>query len=263
MSTIATFGNNWVGFGSAGSIVGAPVDPNNPLGLPAFTVRARYADGATPTAPEATHRPTFTQVSSSPNVWDAQGDSNWTRLLSRDTNLLEILGANSTGVTTFNNMCQGCTGLISVNNKFDLSSTINVSGMFNGCTSLTTVPLFDTSSITGSNSNMRNMFRNCTSLTSVPLFNTAGVQILEYMLGGCTALRAVPLFSTASAKNVGYMLDGCVNVESGALALYTQMSTQTTPPTSHTNTFLNCGSQSVTGAQELAQIPSSWGGTGE
>jgi len=51
---------------------------------------------------------------------------------------------------------------------------------------------------------------------------------------------------------------GCVNVESGALALYQQASTQTNPPTNNYQTFTNCGSNTVTGVAELAQIPSSW-----
>jgi hypothetical protein len=58
------------------------------------------------------------------------------------------------------------------------------------------------------------------------------------------------------------MFNDCLNVQSGALALYQQASTQTTPPSEYYNTFYNCGSNTTTGAAELAQIPSSWGGTG-
>ena len=54
----------------------------------------------------------------------------------------------------------------------------------------------------------------------------------------------------------------CLNVQSGALALYQQASSQTNPPSSHNNTFYNCGKFTTTGAAELAQIPSDWGGTG-
>jgi len=50
----------------------------------------------------------------------------------------------------------------------------------------------------------------------------------------------------------------CYAVESGALALYQQASTQTNPPSSHSNTFRDCGSNTTTGAAELAQIPSDW-----
>jgi len=54
------------------------------------------------------------------------------------------------------------------------------------------------------------------------------------------------------------MFYNCYKVESGALALYQQASTQATPPSSHSGTFSNCGRDTVTGAAELAQIPSNW-----
>jgi hypothetical protein len=52
----------------------------------------------------------------------------------------------------------------------------------------------------------------------------------------------------------------CHNVETGALSLYQQMSTQTNPPNNHEGTFVECGSNTQTGSAELAQIPTSWGG---
>ena len=78
------------------------------------------------------------------------------------------------------------------------------------------------------------------------------------MFGGCTSLTSVPLYDTSSATNMTGMFDGCINVESGALALYQQASTQSTPPSSHIGTFKNTGSNTVSGAAELAQIPSDW-----
>jgi hypothetical protein len=57
---------------------------------------------------------------------------------------------------------------------------------------------------------------------------------------------------------MNYMFGECVNVQSGALALYQQASTQTNPPSNHGGTFYNCGSNTTTGAAELAQIPSDW-----
>lgn len=58
-----------------------------------------------------------------------------------------------------------------------------------------------------------------------------------------------------------YMFYNCTQVQSGALALYQQASTQTTPPTIYENAFWQCGSNTTTGAAELAQIPVAWGGT--
>ena len=78
------------------------------------------------------------------------------------------------------------------------------------------------------------------------------------MFSNCNALKRIPLFDTSSVTNMQIMFTGCVNVESGALALYQQASTQTNPPASHNMTFYNCGSNTVTGAAELAQIPNDW-----
>jgi len=55
-----------------------------------------------------------------------------------------------------------------------------------------------------------------------------------------------------------YTFDGCTSVESGALALYQQASTQSNPPQQHSYTFRNCGSNTTTGSAELAQIPNDW-----
>ena len=55
-----------------------------------------------------------------------------------------------------------------------------------------------------------------------------------------------------------YTFYNCYSVQSGALALYQQASTQATPPTDHRNTFTDCGINTQTGSAELAQIPNDW-----
>ena len=108
--------------------------------------------------------------------------------------------------------------------------------------------------------NMKSMFSNCDSLTSVQLFNTSSVTTMQNMFSHCSSLTSVPLFDTSSVTNMNNMFGSCTRVESGALALYNQASSQTTPPSKHTRTFYLCGLNTTTGAAELAQIPSSWGG---
>jgi len=70
------------------------------------------------------------------------------------------------------------------------------------------------------------------------------------------------LFDTSKVTDIRGMLYQSYNVQSGALALYQQASSQDIPPSQHSQTFYNCGSNTTTGAAELAQIPSDWGGTG-
>ena len=106
--------------------------------------------------------------------------------------------------------------------------------------------------------NMRNMFYDCESLIIVNLFDTSNVTDMAAMFISCFSLASVPLFNTSNVTNMDGMFLNCFKVESGALALYQQASTQTTPPSNHSRTFYNCGRNTTTGAAELAQIPSDW-----
>lgn len=203
--------------------------PTPPV-LPANTVRVRTSNGNPPIKDRYTSYETATLVPGTTDVYDVyKSGTDIRRFLRGSTNVVEILGANTTGITDMQYMFYGCSSLTSIS-LFDTSSVTNMTFMFSGCSSLTSAPLFDTSSVT----NMSSMFNDCSSLTFIPLFNTSSV------------------------TNIGYMFQRCTNVESGALALYQQASTQTKPPTSHTATFRNCGSNTTTGAAELAQIPSNW-----
>lgn len=195
-----------------------PVDPYNPLGLPANTVRVRTSDGNVPArfpySASETKYETATLVPGTTDVYDVyKSGTSFNQLLFASTNVIEVLGANTTGITNMSDMFGNESGFI--------------------------VPL-----------------------TSVALFDTSSVTTMDGMLAGCSSLTSVPLFDTSSVTNMSWMFNACRNVQSGALALYQQASSQANPPTYHDGTFSNCGSNTQTGAAELAQIPSSWGGTG-
>lgn len=195
--------------------------------LPAYTLRLKYRDGVTPSFSYGT----ATQVSSSPNIWDWTYISNdWSGVFNGHHDLIEVMDCGDTsGVTSF---------YIA----------------FQNCDSLTSICLLNTSNATS----MRGMFWDCQGLTSLPLFNTHNVTDIHDLCYGCRSLTSIPLFDTTNATNVNYMFYDCYNIQSGALALYNQMSTQTNPPSSHSNCFSNCGVATQTGAAELAQIPSDW-----
>jgi surface protein len=210
-----------------------PVDPYNPLGLPALTIRVKVASGSS--APSPTNA-TVTAVQGQTDVYDictanSARLNDWSGLL-YSANIIEVLGANATGVTIMRET-------------------------FDSCTALTSVALFDTSTV----ATMNYTFNNCTSLTSVPLFDTSNVIYMNCMFSYCEALTTIPLFDTSKVIDMDSMFEECTNVQSGALALYQQASTQANVP-SHDFTFYNCGSNTITGAAELAQIPDDWGGTG-
>ena len=229
-------------------------DPYNPLNLPSNTVRVRTNDGAVPFGrPNATYE-TATLVSGTSDVYDVyKSGTDFNDLFLNSKNVVEVLGANTTGVTSMDNMFGLCSSLTSVS-LFDTSSVQTVQNMFRACKALTSVPLFNTSSVKA----MTAMFSWCSSLTSVPLFNTYSVEVMTNMFYDCSSLTSVPLFNTSSVLNMNSMFLNCTKVQSGALALYRQASTQANPPPSHTHTFQNCGSDTTTGAAELAQIPEDW-----
>lgn len=104
------------------------------------------------------------------------------------------------------------------------------------------------------------MFSDCTALEYIKPFDTSSVTGMYRMMYNCESLKYIPLFNTTNTTNVSGMLYGCRKAESGVLTLYTQMSTQANPPTSHADTFTDCGIDTPSGLAELQQIPTSWGG---
>lgn len=105
--------------------------------------------------------------------------------------------------------------------------------------------------------NMFSVFEYCSSLTSVALFDTSNVTNMIGMFYFCSSLTSIPLFYTSNVLTMALMCYACYGVQSGALALYQQASTQANIP-SHSEAFYNCGINTTQGAAELAQIPSDW-----
>lgn len=85
-------------------------DPN-PLNLPPFTIRLKYKPGTEPSPVRASS----VLVDATENIWDVtRNDTSWNELLIDNTNLLEVMGANSDGVKLMTRMFLGCSSLISV-----------------------------------------------------------------------------------------------------------------------------------------------------
>jgi Mycoplasma protein of unknown function, DUF285. len=199
----------------AGYGLGRP-DQYNPLDLPPLTARVLYKDGYTPVSGA---RKTFTQVSASPNIWDVTFSStNWDYgFMEMGTpdmtpeqvphNLLAVLGANASGVTTMKQMFLGCRNLSSIA-LFDTSSVVNMDSFCGACKNLVSLPLFDTSSA----ASLASMLRGCSSLSSVPMFNTSSATSLVDMLSGCSSLRSVPAFNTANCTNFSGMMSDCTSI---------------------------------------------------
>ena len=184
------------------TVSGSFINNYNPLNLPEKTIRVKMSSGLVPYYSDGT---IVTQVSGQTDVYDiTKNDTSWYMLIGSRA-VIEVLGANSTGVTS-------------------------MSYMFDRCSTLTKVSLFDTSSVTQS----------------------------RYMFSNCSRLESIPLYDTSSMWNIEGMFYNCLGVKSGALALYQQASSQANPPSEHSSTFYQCGKDTITGAAELAQIPSDW-----
>lgn len=224
--------------------------------IPEWTIRVKMAttdDAPLPTKTGATVKRLYADE----DIYDVTyADANWNGLLYRGSSshpIAEVLGSNTTGVTNMGSLFAGQEALSSVTGMTTENVT-NMSFMFRGCYGLTTVDLFDTRKVT----TVSNMFNTCTSLTTSPLFVTNNVTDMYRFFRNCTALTRVPLFSTEKVTRMADAFWNCRQVAGGAYALYRQASRQTTPPSSHSLTFWNCGADTTSGADELALIPSGW-----
>lgn len=205
-----------------------PLDPFNPLGLDPLTIRAKFASGYSPTADASAGAPvTLTVVDADENIWDITSDyfgPNVTQPRSGwKSNMISVLGLNAGD------------GNIAVNQLFyeytGLVSCANIG--------------FKVSSV------LARLFYGCTSLKNVPMITCPGVATTD-----------------DAPQRIDRMFWGCRNVESGTYNMYQYLrsilpnTTSTTGPYGYAP-FYQCGDQTVTGAAELAQIPTTWGGTAE
>lgn len=140
-------------------------------------------------------------------------------------------------INNMTTMFGSCSSLQSVP-LFNTASVTNMDRMFSGCSSLQSVPLFNTTNVNNA-IGMQGMFTNCFSLQSVPLFDTSNVVGMALMFSGCSSLQSVPLFNTANVIGMQAMFSGCSSLQS--VPLYNMASV-----TSVTQMFFNCSSlQSV------------------
>jgi hypothetical protein len=188
-----------------------------------------------------------------PNIWLVLNPYDWQSILSMDTNLTEIIGANSTGVVACHSMFEGCSSLTKTV-LFDISHcNYDLSYMFANCESLTEVPLFN---LHGTYL-MKDTFYACFALEHVPLFDTSTVGRMHRTFMLCMALKEIPAFDMSNIINLVDAFCGCNNVESGMVSLYNAA----VPHSQYFDgCFTGCGTDTASGMAERAQIPTSWGG---
>ena len=141
-------------------------------------------------------------------------------------------------ITNISGMFRGCSSLTSLDlSNFDTSNVTGMSSMFSGCSGLTSLDLsnFDTHNVM----NVDNMFSGCSSLTSLNLskFDTSKVRYMDNMFSECSNLTSLDLsnFDTSNVMDMYNMFRGCSGLTSLDLSNF-----NTSNVTSMKNMFWEC-----------------------
>ena len=126
----------------------------------------------------------------------------------RELRSIPVWTPRTVGAVDMSSMFTSCSSLQTVP-LFNTAAVTIMSSMFFNCPSLQTVPLFNTAAVT----NMTSMFNACLSLQTVPLFNTAAVTNMTSMFNSCSSLQTVPLFNTAAVTNMISMFTSCRSLQ--------------------------------------------------
>ena len=108
------------------------------------------------------------------------------------------------GLKSCRQMFLNCSSLITIP-LFDTSNVTTMYQMFDDCSNLTSVPEINTSNVT----NMYEMFYGCLSLTSIPEMDTSNVTTMYQMFYGCSRLTSVPQLNMSNVKNIVSMFNYC------------------------------------------------------
>ena len=128
---------------------------------------------------------------------------------------------STANVTDMSYMFRGCSSLTSLNlADFNTSNVTDMSWMFSSCSNLSILNLssFNTANVTG----MFCMFSSCRNLTSINLsnFNTSNVTNMSWMFGYCSNLTNLNLsnFNTSNVTDMSSMFYYCNNLTSLSLS---------------------------------------------
>lgn len=210
--------------------------------LPVRTFRFKFSNAAfDPSTTLASANLTWTAVNASSGIWDAVNIKTGTdpyvelfRDLLTTTNMgsvtCELVGANT-------------------------SDMVNATGLFRGCTAITIIGPMDLSNVTRAT-------LMCVDCTKLGMFSDTNMDSLVYagaMFMNCSILQLVPNFGQLpNIADCSSMFQNCRWAHTGILAMYNILSARITTATNYRQCFRNCGSNTQTGAAELAQIPSAW-----
>lgn len=126
----------------------------------------------------------------------------------------------------------------------DCTVSTNMTLAFYQCTSLTEIPLLDTSAVTDMNS----AFSDCSALTSIPLLNTSNVGNMNSIFYGCSALTTVPVLNVSSCRGLATAFKNCDSLSTESLNNILQMLANITSNYVRTKTLKDIGLSSTQAA---------------
>ena len=200
-------------------------------------IRLLFAPGTGPRLDDHHYSGTWTQLCPNPNIWDLwvyDGSTNWSRALGNAhldtrTNIVEVIDADASGVTS-------------------------MWGTFSDCQNIRSVgPLYNTESVVS----CYEMFARDRSIVQVIPFDTRNVVQFQNMFYFNESLIVLPTLDTSSATDLSHMYESCWYAQGGIIRAYNEMISHGTNPT-HYRTFHNCGLGTDYGKLELMMVPWDW-----
>ena len=135
--------------------------------------------------------------------------------------VIDLSKADTSNVIDMSGMFWGCTSLTSLDlSGFDTSNVINMQGMFGTCSSLKSLDLrsFDTSKV----KNMKGIFCQCLALESINVssFDTSNVTDMSRMFVKCESIPSLDLnnFDTSKVTDMSGMFEYCEKLKSLAIS---------------------------------------------
>ena len=177
---------------------------------------------------------TATQVSSNPNIWDITQTAQWPTWES-------VFSSNTYDGYNFNSL-NGTFDVIGYGNELYLGSCYDTfkGSKLRSCCYFPLNTLYDQFFVIGET------FEDCIYLTELPDLNYS------------EATDAHGHREPLNEYDIDRIYYGCINVESGILREYNKLSILFPHYSQPGHPFYNCGSNTTTGAAELAQIPDNW-----
>lgn len=126
---------------------------------------------------------------------------------------IEYITVNSVNniPVNYNATFQNCKRLKTA--QINTPADASIEHMFEGCSSLTTVNSFNTSTV----NNTRYVFKGCSSLITAPALNTSNSTLFNELFSGCTLLENVPVYDTAKCTNFSSMFYQCPALSNNSL----------------------------------------------